>query len=657
MDEKNLKKIPPTRPAGPAPQDRRRYVRMSTVFPVELFVPDDSGEKNHGQFLQAFTRDVSAGGLCLEIKIFGKHFEHFIQRPDIRLSLTINPTFSRGPIKASACIAWFRKKEDPPRYLIGVFYAEIEPHDRNRLIRHAQWLLWLPRVLLATGLVMAALLAGLFFHNQFLIRENIRLVNQVVDSASKKSDIASQLYELQRRKMLLDEENQKANKKIDRLESSIGSLAQTLPARQSHYQKQLTDIVSKQKNLALEVETIDSERQRLQGSYQALEARGRSLDSSTLERMYGWIRSPQNFRTGLVASYEGDPQLEDIAFTYDQSLAAQAFIFFGDLKDAEALLLFFDERAAKKDGGFFNAYDTVDGRSAEQIVSTGPNLWVGIAALQYEHRSNALGGKKGRFLPLARNIADWVLGFMDEEGGVPGGPSIDWYSTEHNLEAYAFFSMLYKETKDSRYQSARDRSLAWIKKYAYSVTEKRMQRGKGDSTIATDTFSWALAAIGPETLKTIDFDPEAIMEFAENNCGVTVDFIRPDGKSIQVKGFDFAKAQNIGRGGVLSTEWTAQMIVAYRILSKYFETLMNENKAALYSDKAKFYLNELQKMIITSPSKTGQGRGCLPYASVDDADTGHGWRSPKGRRTGSVSGTAYGIFAWSDHNPFDLKER
>ncbi len=59
-------------------------------------------------------------------------------------------------------------------------------------------------------------------------------------------------------------------------------------------------------------------------------------------------------------------------------------------------------------------------------------------------------------------------------------------------------------------------------------------------------------------------------------------------------------------------------------------------------------------MIITSPSKMGQGRGCLPYASQDNVDTGHGWRSPKGRSTGSVAGTAYAIFAWSDYNPFDL---
>ncbi len=653
------------RPKIPASHERRRYVRMPTVFPVEIFVPDDSGQKDHGQHLQAFTQDVSAGGMCLEIKIFGKHFEQFLGSPSTRLGLTINPAFSKNPIQASAQVAWFSKKENPPRYLVGVSYTEIEARARGRLIHYAQWLLWLPRILWAAGILMLALLAGLFAHNQTLIRENHKLVSQIVESASKKSAIASQLYELQKRKTVLEEENQKANKKIRRLESSMAFLTEPRSGRQNRYQKQLADILLKTKTVSQEIRSIQSDRQKLQSSYKALEEKEKPVTASLLGTMYGWIGSHQDFHTGLVASFEGDASLKDIAFTYDQSLAAQAFILFGDFKNAAAILSFFNERAALSEGGFFNAYDTVDGRSTENSVNVGPNVWIGIAALQYEHRVSASAkadpssggeGGKGRFLPLARRIGDWALGFQDEEGGLPGGPTVDWYSTEHNLDAYAFFRMLYEETHDIRFENARSRSLEWIKKYAYSSIQKRMQRGKGDSTIATDTFSWALAAVGPSTLEAIGFDPEAIMEFAENNCAVTVNFTQgDDNKSIQVKGFDFSKAKNIGRGGVVSTEWTAQMIAAYRILSKYFAVLNSLDKAELYSDKATFYSNELQKMIITSPSKTGQGRGCLPYASLDDADTGHGWRSPKGQKTGSVAGTAYGIFAWSDYNPFELE--
>ena len=181
-----------------------------------------------------------------------------------------------------------------------------------------------------------------------------------------------------------------------------------------------------------------------------------------------------------------------------------------------------------------------------------------------------------------------------------------------------------------------------------------MKRGKGDATISTDTFSWAEAAIGPATLKELGMDADGIMEFAEKNCKVAVEVEKPNGQKIKVKGFDFSKVGNVGRGGVISTEWTAQMVVTYQILSDYYASINDKDRALRYSDKASYYLNELRKLIITSPSRTGQGRGCLPYASTDNVDTGHGWRTPKGAQTGSVSGTAYCLFAWMGYNPLSV---
>ena len=61
-------------------------------------------------------------------------------------------------------------------------------------------------------------------------------------------------------------------------------------------------------------------------------------------------------------------------------------------------------------------------------------------------------------------------------------------------------------------------------------------------------------------------------------------------------------------------------------------------------------------MIISSPSASGQGDSCLPYATQENADTGHGWMTPKGRATGSVAGTAYALFAYYNYNPLQLKE-
>ncbi len=597
---------------------------MNTVFPVELQACGKNGEAA-GASLQGFTRDVSASGMCIELKILAAETGETALRPEAALELSINPPFSSQPIRARAKIVWLKKQETPlpARYLIGVAYTEIDAAGRSRLIRYAKNLLWVPRSAAVVGALMLFSLVGLFIHQQSLVRENKKLVDLLVESAQKKSAVVNELEDLRQRKELIERE----------LKASIASLSAETLHQKKAFEDQLDQNRRRQKEITDELERIG------EGSRAAH------------EQMYQWLRSHRNLKTGLVASFEGDPALANQAFTYDQSLACQTFLLFGDVKDAEALLSFYETRAQKADGAFFNAYDAFDGRPVENTVHTGPNIWIGIAALQYQHRVG-----DGRFLGLTKSVGDWVLAMQDPEGGLHGGPNATWYSTEHNLDAYAFLRMLHDETGEARYAAARDKALDWIKKYAYSNQERRLKRGKGDSTIATDTFSWAIAAIGPERLKQIDFDPEAIMDFAEKNCEVTVQYLQPNGEQASATGFDFAKAENIGRGGVISTEWTAQMVVSYKVLAKYFKRAGDVEKARRYSERSDLYLNELQKLIITSPSRTGQGRGCLPYASIDNVDTGHGWRTPKGARTGSVAGTAYGLFAWTGHNPFQLTD-
>jgi hypothetical protein len=243
----------------------------------------------------------------------------------------------------------------------------------------------------------------------------------------------------------------------------------------------------------------------------------------------------------------------------------------------------------------------------------------------------------------------------DAQGGIKGGPELTWYSTEHNLDAYAFFNMLFQLTSKPEYSRARDKVLDWLVTHTYDRTGTPVKRGKGDSTIATDTYAWSIAAVGPEKLEALGMNPDKIMEFAELNCGVTVDFTRPGGKTVSIKGFDFAASRNIGRGGVVSSEWTAQMIISFKIMADFYAKKGIPDKTNAYAKKASYYLEQLGRMIISSPSPSGQGDNCLPYASEEVADTGHGWMAPKGKSTGSVSGTAYTLFAYNNYNPLELK--
>ncbi len=625
---------------------------MGTVFPVEfaILVPNGGSPE---RLLQGFTRNVSESGMCIEFKSFGKELELKLNDPTASLKLTINPSFSQNPIFAAARIVWLKKEEGPQaaKYFIGVAYESIDILSRKRLISHARRMHLAPRITAGVGLLLLMTLTAVAAHNRMLVRENFQLALEVREDALKKSKVAGNLVLLSDSRRSLEEELEGLRLENERLEKAVEDMNQEMSMKVS-YENELMKSREREAGIRAELSRIQHDQEKLRKSYLVLEETGRKGSETALDWMSRWLASHRNVKTGRVASFEGDPALEDTAFSYDQSLVVQAFLLSGEAEKAQAILSFYDSHARSQSGAYFNAYDTVNGEPRESIVRTGPNLWLGIASVQFSRVLNDT-----RFVPMARRIGDWALRLQDEEGGLKGGPDVSWYSTEHNLDAYAFFGMLAEVTGEEGYHRAQEKTLRWLKKYAYSNINGAVNRGKGDSTIATDTFAWSIAAIGPAKLEEMGFDPEGILAFSEQHCGVKVNFQIPDGQKLDVQGFDFAKAQNLARGGVISTEWTSQMAVSYQVIARYFKDSGNLEKAQRYNEKADFYLNELQKMIIVSPSRTGQGRGCLPYASTDNVDTGHGWRTPNGSRTGSVAGTAYGFFAGKRYNPFELSEK
>ncbi|MEK6567533.1 MAG: hypothetical protein AABZ27_02185, partial [Candidatus Omnitrophota bacterium] len=407
--------------------------------------------------------------------------------------------------------------------------------------------------------------------------------------------------------------------------------------------KEKTGILEKIGDLGKKEETVSSKLNEIRDKKNILE-------KASFERMYQWVKLHQNPRTGLIISFEGDGGLSDQAFTYDQALSVIAFSYFKDYEPAKKILDFYLSRPEQK-SGFYNGYYVSTGEACEFTVHSGPNLWLGIAVLQYARLT-----QDSSYLPLAKNIARWIMKMQNEDSGkgLRGGPNTLWYSTEHNLDGFAFFNMLYKITQDDSYRDSGLNILSWLKTNAYDNLDIPIKRGKGDATIATDTYAWSIASLGPQRLIDLGMDPEAIMQFAQDNCGVEVEFQRPDNGSVLVKGFDFARARHIARGGVISAEWTAQMALSYKLLSRYFAAKDDIEKELIYKNKAEEYLEELSKMIISSPSRTGQGQGCLPYASSDFVDTGHGWTTPKGENTGSLSATIYAILAYYGFNPLEL---
>ena len=647
----------PDRPGG----ERREYIRLDSVFPVQFRLTSQEGKRFLSDWLQGFTNNVCKGGICLCVNNLNPEFARLLKEQQAKLSLSIEMPLAHNPVSATAWVVWI--KEAPGslnKYLIGLDYEKIDLFQNNRIIRYALTKkLFVPlalSVILALGLAIT--LNSLI--NAKLSRDNKALVDELVKTVQESSIAEEKIGELSKQRGGL-------GIKIQALQLSIKTAEQerreTEKNAKLEVDKQSSKIVELNKLIAqltkektsLEVRLLAIQRKGNAVSEEllGLDKKRANLERANLDKMYQWLKVHQNPRTGLVMSFEGDSDISNWAFIYDLSLAAQAYANFSDFERARKIFDFFNRKATRQGRQFFNAYYVNDGSPAEYVVQSGPNIWLGIAIMQYTKKT-----KDTDFVNLAEEIASGIIDLQnqDRDGGIRGGPDIEWYSTEHNLDAYAFFKMLYKITGQLRYQEAANKVLNWLVLNTYDKFDLPIKRGKGDSTIATDTYAWSIASIGPQKLEELGMDPDRIIEFAEQNCSAEVSFIRPEGQSVKIKGFDFASQRHLARGQVVSSEWTAQMVMAYKIMADFYAKKGMTAKASAYSAKADEYLSALSNMIISSPSPSGQGESCLPYATSDFVDTGHGWLTPKGKSTGSVSGTAYTLFAYYNYNPLELKE-
>ena len=661
--------------------ERRKYIRLNAVFPVEFQFLDLETSGSISDIKQGFTRDIGKGGICLEVNNIEEGFEEILMAKKAGLDLRLHVPLRHKETRAVASIAWYKKIKAgyPNKYLIGLSFIEIDPKDRDRIYFHARRISLTPRLV---SILVLSLLIGLtyFYATDFkLRRENRQLVQRLVQLSGRKSMLEKDLLGYDTERSEIEEELLESQAKLKQYEQKVKELnllTADLEEKEGFledFQKDRAEIKEKLKQALAEkqefsekavilseetaylknrISVLSKERVAAEDSLKSLLASFEAVEEEGISSMFKWIKNHQASRTGLVVSYEGDKDLEDWAFTYDQSLASQCVILKGEQENAQKIFNFYREGAKKVYDGFTNAYDAHTGLVVEYNVHAGPNIWLGVALLQYTDRF-----KDEQYLPLAEQIGEWLIALQEEdkEFGIRGGPKFNWFSTEHNLDAYAFFGMLYKFTQDKKYLEARQRTFEWIKKNAFNRREGRLNRGKGDATIATDTFAWAVAAIGPDLLKESGMDPDQIIYFAETNCLVTADYTRPSGERLKITGFDFGKYEHLARGGIVSTEWTAQMVVTLKIMAEYHRKGNRFTEADNYKRKADLYLSELEKMVIASPSRIGQGEGCLPYATQDDVDTGHGWRVARGSRTGSTAGTAYTIFAKYNYNPLMLE--
>jgi hypothetical protein len=404
-----------------------------------------------------------------------------------------------------------------------------------------------------------------------------------------------------------------------------------------------------------------------------------SKDLSNVIGGFGWITNSSNNPSGatfylddirynksrpddlrFLASYETlafitpDTVIRNTCYVYDNSLALLSFLARGndeDLRRAKILADSFVYAAHNDryytDGRLRNAYmsgdlsdhltgkvrlpgwsDPLDAQWREdtgQVSSyTGNLAWAMIALLSYY---NKMGGSQ--YLDAAQMIGEWIEEKTKDtrndgcpggytggyEGSEPNPGKITWKSTEHNIDVYVAFMLLYELTSDSKWKDGAIHAKNFVDAMWDSTDQHFWTGTKNDGctidtgNIPVDIQAWPLLALGSYNSALIG---------AEKCC-----YAEADG----FKGFDF----NNDLDGIWF-EGTGQMALAYEI-----------NREV---SKSNSYLAELTKAQVSATNANGKG---IVAASHDGVTTGFGWQYFSRLHVGT---TAWYIFAELGYNPF-----
>ena len=242
----------------------------------------------------------------------------------------------------------------------------------------------------------------------------------------------------------------------------------------------------------------------------------------------------------MLRSYDTSTlQTRNAAFTYDNALAAMAFMSAGrndkaaEILDALVYAIEHDRYAA---GRIRNAYAAGDispspGNQAgaklpgwwdagaqqwyEDGYQVGSNVgntsYAALALLHYAE-ANKSSYRSNRYLEAACSIMDRVIEERSDSSsgftaGFDGWPEngneikFTYKSTEHNIDAYAAFAQLYKMTGAAKYQKAAEGALAFVKsmyddKAGVFYSGTNADGSTNTSNVVLDAQVWAALALG-----------------------------------------------------------------------------------------------------------------------------------------------------------------
>ncbi len=144
--------------------NRRAYVRIDSVFPVQFLLLSTDGQMLLSDWLQGFTGDVGKGGICLQVNFLDKDQVYRIKSLAVKFSLLIEFPLHSPLVIAEASPAWVQEVPGRPEQLrIGLRYVKIAPADAGRIMRYA----WSKKLFVPVVASLIAILAIIFVAGSF----------------------------------------------------------------------------------------------------------------------------------------------------------------------------------------------------------------------------------------------------------------------------------------------------------------------------------------------------------------------------------------------------------------------------------------------------------------------------------------------------------
>ncbi|MGK0309691.1 MAG: GH15 family glucan-1,4-alpha-glucosidase [Lentimonas sp.] len=296
----------------------------------------------------------------------------------------------------------------------------------------------------------------------------------------------------------------------------------------------------------------------------------------------------------------------DFMNPYDQAVCTMALLSENKIEEAKEILT--GLRAVQNpDGSFYFFYDIyrpLGSYVPHKKKFSAMASWTTMAVSYYTYIT-----KDTQFLDMAIKAMDFVHTLQDTDGAIRTNPDVTHKSTEHALNAYSAWSYLsdnlyrsnYKLAKAKKFAACANKIRSYLEDEAWIEEEGRFMRGKApDNYQVLDVNTWGVLSLGHKSLDTVkDFSRslDYIEKYYKHTInGITGFDFNLDHESDYTENPSFASGgTRIGSDG-LDTVWSEGTLGAVLAFYEVGNT-----------EKAEFYLKEVDKMIYTGSKSSAKG--------------------------------------------------